>query len=205
MTGPVIKDDGEYRMYYLGFTDPYGIWHIGLATSPDGINWTKYPNPVVYAGSDEFEIIPSDVIKVNDAFFLYYSVKQYPYYEIRLATSQDGINFTKSNNNPVLIPDENWEGSGIYSPSVIFENNQFKMIYADVNQNSSGLGMAYSNDGVHWTKDSDNPFFSIEDVHNNWCNRITYPYWRKFNDQYRIYYTANVDGYSASKIGMIYK
>ena len=205
MTGPVIKDDSEYRMYYLGFTDPYGIWHIGLATSPDGINWTKYPNPVVYAGSDEFEIIPSDVIKVNNTFFLYYSVKQYPYYEIRLATSQDGINFTKSNNNPVLIPDENWEGSGIYSPSVIFENNQFKMIYADVNQNNSGLGMAYSNDGVHWTKDSDNPFFSIEDVHNNWCNRITYPYWRKFNDQYRIYYTANVDGYSASKIGMIYK
>ena len=26
-----------------GWSNPNGSWHIGLATSPDGINWQKYP------------------------------------------------------------------------------------------------------------------------------------------------------------------
>ena len=203
--GVVYKDNNEYKMYYLGFADPNDYWHIGLATSPDGINWIKHPTPVVYADASEYQIGPEEIIKVNNDYFLYYSVRQYPYYEIRLATSQDGINFTKSNSNPVLVPDKIWEGTGIYSPSIIYENSQYKMVYANVNTSGTGLGMAYSNDGVHWTKDSDNPFFSIEDVHNNWCNRITYPYWRKFNNQYRIYYTGVVEGYEAAQIGMIYK
>ena len=203
--GVVIKDNNEYKMYYVGFADPNGYWNIGLATSTDGINWIKHTTPVIYANSNEQQIIPDDIIKVNNNYLLYYTNRQYPYYDIRLATSQDGINFTKSNNNPILVPDKVWEGTGIYSPSIVYENNEYKMVYANVNPSGTGLGMAYSSDGIHWTKDSDNPFFTIEDVNNNWCNRITYPYWRKFNNQYRIYYTGVVEGYYAAQIGMIYK
>jgi len=43
----VIKEGGIYKMWYTG----EGLdskWRIGYATSPDGINWTKYAwNPVL--------------------------------------------------------------------------------------------------------------------------------------------------------------
>ncbi len=201
----VLHDENEYKMYYTGFADEYGSWHIGLATSSDGINWTRLPDPVVYASPEAQKIIVNDVIKINGTYYLYYSVRQYPYYDIRVAVSQDGINFTKSGNNPVLTPDEYWEGSGVFSPSVIYENGQFKMIYVSVGGEGTDLGMAYSNDGTNWTKDTGNPFFDISEVHNNWCARITYPFFRKINGQYRIYYTGNLDVNWSAMIGVIIK
>ena len=104
-----------------------------------------------------------------------------------------------------MIPDQSWEGTGVYSPSIIYEDNQYKMIYADVNDPGSALGMAYSGDGINWTKDPNNPFFTNEGIHNNWCNRIAYPFWRKYNNQYRIYYNGNTSGYYIASIGLIYK
>jgi predicted GH43/DUF377 family glycosyl hydrolase len=120
-----------------------------------------------------------------------------------LATSQDGINFTKSNNNPILTANENWEGTGVKSPSVIYENGQFKMVYSAYPE--TGFGIAHSTDGVNWTKDSGNPFFTNNQVTNNWCYHIAYPFWRKINNQYLLYYTGNTYGNALANIGLIYK
>ena len=202
-SGPVIKDENGYKMYYLGFADEYGYWNIGLATSPDGVNWTKYPNPIVYADPMEYQIDPNDIIKIGNTYYLYYTVRQYPYYEIKLATSNDGENFVKYGDNPILVADENWEGSGIAVPSIIYDINQYKMVY--MNGSGSGLGLAYSSDGINWSKDPENPFFRLNEVHNDWCTKVAYPFWRKFNSHYRIYYTGNTNGNYAAGIGMIYK
>jgi predicted GH43/DUF377 family glycosyl hydrolase len=200
----VIKDGNNYRMYYTGFADEYGEWDIGLATSSDGINWTKHGDPVVNSDYNEFQIQIGDVLKVNDVYYLYYAVHNLPYYKISLATSTDGVNFIKSANNPVLIVNESWEGTGVKSPSVIYENGQYTMIYSAFPE--TGFGMAYSSDGINWIKDTNNPLFRLEDISNNWCQAIAYPFWRKLNDQYRIYYQGNFEGGNAeSKIGFIYK
>jgi hypothetical protein len=49
----VVYDGSQYYMYYTGVTDttPYENARIGLATSTDGVNWTKREQPVldVYA------------------------------------------------------------------------------------------------------------------------------------------------------------
>ena len=192
-------------MYYTGFADEYGMWHIGLATSGDGINWTRRPNPVLYADQNEGKIIIGDVVINDGTYYLYYTSMQYPDYDIRVAVSQDGINFTKSGNNPVLKAVEPWEGTGILGPTVINENGQFKMIYVNIGGQGTDLGMAYSNDGINWTKDPGNPFFNINEVQNNWCARITYPFFRKINGQYRIYYTGNLDVNWSAMIGVIMK
>ncbi len=203
-TPKVIKDGNIYRMYYLGFADEYGPWNIGLATSPDGINWTKHGDPVVHSDYNEFQIQTGDIIKVNDIYYLYYSVHNLPYYQISVATSPDGVNFIKSGNNPVLVVDENWEGTGVNSPSVIYENGQYKMVYSAYP--GTGFGMAYSADGINWIKDSSNPIFRLENVTNSWCYAICYPFWRNYNNHYRIYYQGNTNGgYAESKIGFIYK
>ena len=201
-SGAIIKDANEYKMYYLGFSDQIGNWNIGLATSQDGINWNKHSTPIIYADSNEYQIGPNDIIKIGSKYLLYYSSRNYPYYDIRLAISEDGIHFSKYEGNPILSADKAWESTGVANASVIYDNNQYKMVY--MNALANGFGIAYSEDGIHWLKDSTNPIFKLGNTHNNWCSKIAYPYWRKINGQYRIYYTGNMGGYDQA-IGMIYK
>jgi len=198
--GAVIKDGSEYKMYYSGYQDQHEKWHIGLATSTDGICWDKRPQPVLYATNNEHQIGTSEVIKINNMYYMYYTVRHYPYYNINLATSTDGINWIRYPNNPVLRATESWESTGIYNPSVIYEGNQFKMVY--MNAKANGFGMALSSDGKHWIKNNGNPFFTPNQSSNNWTHDIAYPCFRKHDNEYRIYYTGT--SYSG-KIGLLRK
>ncbi len=199
--GAVIKDANEYKMYFFGFTDQYGYWNIGLSTSSDGKNWEKYPSPILYAGSQN-QIWPTDVIKIDNKYYLYYSSRIYPYYDIRLAISEDGINFVQYQGNPILIANKNWESTGVANASIMYDNNQYKMVY--MNSLGNAFGIAVSNNGINWEKKSDNPFFKLSEVSNKQCQKILYPFWRKYNGKYRVYYTGLFNG-DTEAIGMIYK
>jgi hypothetical protein len=55
INGPVLYDGVEFKMWYNGFSGPaWGTGHIkgGLATSPNGIHWTKADsvNPIFEVG-----------------------------------------------------------------------------------------------------------------------------------------------------------
>jgi len=186
----VIKDSIGYKLYYHGWSDPYEPWDIGLATSMDGINWTKYPTPVLYASSGmEFQLAPSAVLMIDDIYYMYYSGMNNSCSDIRLATSIDGITWTKYSGNPILSKDENWEGTGIYSPSVLKIDNQFVMIFMD--RMGTGFGRAVSSDGINWQKSDNNPFFTKYNTYNNWgIGKISYPNFIKINNQERVYYSA---------------
>jgi predicted GH43/DUF377 family glycosyl hydrolase len=79
----VIYYDGQYWMYYLAMpTSSYAGLVVGLATSPDGINWTQHPQPVLTpgetwnfwgAGTSLVQSLyrPSAVV-VDDTMYLYY-------------------------------------------------------------------------------------------------------------------------------------
>lgn len=197
----VIKDSSEYKMYYCGFQNQYQAWNIGLASSSDGINWTKRNTPVLFANQNEYQIAASDVIKVGGLYYMYYStVYSSPTLKIYLAISNNGITWERYNNNPVLQATQPWEGVGIYYPSVIYENNQFKMVYS--NKNVTGLGMAVSSDGKNWVKNNNNPFFSANQSANNWTTEVGYTHFKKFGNEYRIYYTG---ASSSAKIGLLRK
>jgi predicted GH43/DUF377 family glycosyl hydrolase len=61
------------------------------------------------------------------------------------------------------------------------------MVYANaIEQNA--FGMATSSDGFHFTKQS-TPFFINSNTINNYV-QVAYPYYRKLNNEYRIYYTG---------------
>ncbi len=200
----VIKDENEYKLYYHGWSNPDGPWHIGLASSPDGINWIKHPNPVIYAGSGwEYQIAPSCVIKINGVYYLYYLGRNAPVVKVGLATSSDGTNWTRHPSNPILVADQSWEGAGVYYANVYEKNGQYEMIY--MNASGTGFGKATSVGGVNWQKDESNPFFTKEDTYNHWADyKIAYPNYIKVNNKDRIYYT----GFSSSgpyKIGFVTK
>lgn len=188
--GFIIKNGAQYLMYYNGWQSTNGYRQIGLATSSDGINWERYQNPVLESDSSEYAKLGIvSVLKVNGLYYMYYSTNPIDYYDnmrINLATSSDGINWTKYYDNPILGPTEAWEGVGITYPSVIFDNNHFIMIYG--NTDRTKFGIAYSDDGINWNKSSQ-PVFTLQDTQTQY-EQINYPYLTKSGNEYRLYYTA---------------
>ena len=109
-------------------------------------------------------------------------------FTINLATSSDGINWTKYIGNPIITPNQTWENGSIGYATIVKDNNVFKLTYSNGVQN--GVGMAYSNDGIHWTKDSGNPVFKLSDVTNGWCTKVSYPFSVLIGNDYRIFYSG---------------
>jgi len=201
----ILRENGIYKMYYCGFSNEYDSWHVGLATSFNGINWTKHPQPVLYGTSGwEYQLNASAIVKLNGTYFLYYTGLNMAQYEIGVAVSSDGINFTKYSGNPILTNDKPWELNGILDGSVIMDNGTLKMVF--MNSNSSGFGFATSSDGLNWTKDNNNPFYIRTNSANNWAaNNIAYPSLVKTNNEYRIYYSGIGDNSISHKIGFMRK
>lgn len=191
--GAIMKVNGLYRMYYTGWRSQYGKWQIGLATSVDGVNWERMPDPVLSAdSSNENKIGVQSVLFINGQFYMYYSSSPIDVYDkirINLATSYDGIHWMKYSGNPILGPSLPWEGIGISYPSIIYENNKFVMIYQ--NTDRTKFGKAVSQDGIHWVK-SDNFVFSSSQTVKNYQG-INYPCLIKMGNEYRIYYTGDIN------------
>lgn len=187
--GAVIKDGNIYKMYFNGLNENYGQSSTGLAISSDGTHWQKFALPVLSADSStQYHIGTESVLKVNNTYYLFYGaspVNNYNAFTINLATSSDGINWNKYQGNPILTSTQSWEGIGITYPSVIYDNNRFVMIYENSARDKEGI--AYSNDGIHWSKNK-NPVFSLQQT--NWA-QIDYPFLIKAGNEYRIYYSCS--------------
>lgn len=200
--GAVIKDGNIWYLYYMGFSDQNGTWHIGLATSIDGISWNKNPQPVLQAGSGwEYQIVPTSVIKKNGVFHLYYTGRNYPTYKIGLATSTNGINWTRNNINPILSAALPWEGTKVSAASVVADGDSLIMVYSSTQGDKHYFGMATSTDGLNWNKRS-SPVFSNLNTTNNWARTsIDYSNLVKAGNQLRVYY-GGYNGNQWTRIGV---
>src|SRR5690554_2456012 len=202
-SGPVIKENGVYKMYYSGFSDLWGHWNIGLATSTDGINWIKHPEPILVGNMEEFQLGANSIIKKNGVYYLYYTAGYFQQtWWINLATSTDGINFTRYEGNPLLTTSYTWEGFGVYHASVIEDDGDYTMVY--MGTNATAFGLATSPDGKNWSTISSNPFFTLSNTYNNWTDRIAYPNFIKISEiDLRIYYSAIPKNSNKYAIGFI--
>ncbi len=166
----VIKDGDVYKMYYSGRAvnvPDNSPPEICYATSADGINWDK-PNlglfdfggstannivmPLGAAGSfDVTRATHPHVIKDGDVYRMWYggydedatTTDPTTEWAIGYATSTDGINWTKSGDNPVLEASQEWEmnegaGRGVQTPWVIRDGDTYQMWY---------FGYAFNNVG----------------------------------------------------------
>ncbi|MBX2975145.1 MAG: hypothetical protein KF721_03355 [Ignavibacteriaceae bacterium] len=202
--GPIINVDGQYRMYYSGYASSSGQWGIGLAYSNDGITWTKQLEPVILGipNSWDYQIAAWSIQKIGNVYYLYYGGKSSnSVMKIGIATSSDGLIWTRLNSNPILSPTQSWETSGVYQPSVIKDGEIYKMVY--FNGASTCFGMATSTNGVDWTKNINNPIFTTQNTINNWATDIAYPCVIKVGTEYRIYYSGTKN--TTYKIGMTRK
>lgn len=153
-------------MWYGG-EDSHGADRIGIATSNDGILWTKYSgNPVLDLGTlgswDGDSISDASVINENGQYKMWYTGQQYgatsvdDVFKIGYATSPDGIHWTKYSENPVLTPGSlgSWDDRRVWRPSVISTGSGYVMYYrgAAIEGGQAKAGVATSSDGIHWTK-----------------------------------------------------
>lgn len=162
--------EGKYWLWYVG--TPRGLnCQIGLATSPDGINWTRHPeNPILKlgpAGSWDSSILICQHVLFDKEELVYkmWYVGGNPGadFGIGYATSPDGVHWTKYAGNPVMVPDQSWEiGTVLEGQTVLKMGGGYKMWYGAIAIGSdiSYMGYASSQDGIHWTKHPSNPVIS---------------------------------------------
>jgi predicted GH43/DUF377 family glycosyl hydrolase len=164
----VIKEGTEYKMWYEGF-DYWDVPRVGLATSSDGIIWTKYANnPVMESGPAEWEDasleISPFVMDQGGQYKMWYEGSDGTVRQLGYATSPDGISWTKDENNPVLAA-----GPGAYDQqaaghgAVLYEDSTYKLWYHAISDvNVPTVAYATSPNGVTWTKYDPNPVLPLK-------------------------------------------
>jgi len=118
----VILDGETYKMWYSGFGASSGI---GYAESPDGIDWTKHPEPVLgrlsYPGGwDKFPADPS-VVFDGSLYHMWYAGRSTGDWMIGYAFSTDGIGWSRHRGNPVVSV----SGEDIYTMPVVFDGSMW--------------------------------------------------------------------------------
>ena len=98
-----------------------------LATSKDGINWEKHgQNPGFTHGVDKYDqckVGGCDVVKVNGRYLQFYiGYENIDNARICVAESNDGIDWKRIKQNPILSPTKGaWDSDAVYKPSVCFD------------------------------------------------------------------------------------
>ncbi|MCC6690266.1 MAG: T9SS type A sorting domain-containing protein [Bacteroidia bacterium] len=142
----VLFEGGIYKMWFtapdlvINGQPTDGKGNIGYATSPNGINWTVNPSPVLIAGDqsnwDSASIAEPSVLKIGATYYMFYSALDQwkaENFQVGYAWSSDGISWTKSAQNPVLkIGNKSqWDRYWASHPGVMFDSvdNKLKMWY----------------------------------------------------------------------------
>lgn len=144
----VLKVGDRFYMWHVGHTGgKAGAYRIGMSTSSDGIRWTQHPGgPVLPLGKpgewdDTNHAVPC-VLHVADLFFMWYLGHDGSTWRIGLATSKDGLHWTKSDKNPIIDvgPEGSWNGGSILGHDVIFNSGRFEMWFGGAEQYELGKG-----------------------------------------------------------------
>ncbi len=132
ITGPSATQgpNGRWYLYYSG-AGPTGVEGVGLLISSDGFNWEPYRDgPVLPSqpGAWDGEILEECVVYCKGRFWMWYSAYRGPLtsttpISIGLATSPDGISWTRYQKNPVIHPGTpgSWDDLRVLAPDVVIE------------------------------------------------------------------------------------
>lgn len=148
----VIKVGSTYMMYYGGEDQTTHLRQIGLATSTDGLTWTRNPNPVLTPGApgsfDSLEVQYPSVVYDGSTYHMWYMGTNQSCNYIGAATSSDGVTWTKHSGS-IDLGNCNTFGQNYAPGPVIYNNGTFTMWYWAPER--VNIGTATSSDGITWT------------------------------------------------------
>ena len=213
---PIRLNDNHIYGYYVGVTCTKSVpinASIGLCESIDnGNTFTKIGKGPVLGHSlyEPFLISSHKIRKYGDTFYLFYIAgykwvtqngQTEPVYKIRLATSADGVNWRRMNQN--IISNKLGVLEAQACPDVFYKSNKYHMFFCyrgtfDYRRNpefSYRIGYAYSTDLINWVRDDSKVGITISKESNAFDNEmVAYPHIFELNNKIYMLYLGNEVG-----------
>ncbi len=159
--------NGKVHLFY----QTYGNWAkdaICHAVSPDGLYFEKDPTNPIFRPTDDWcsgRAIDADVCVFGDKLFLYFATRdkemKIQKLGVAYAPADSGFHredFTQAVAETILEPTLDWEGLCIEAPATMVYAGKVYMFYAGAyNCSPQQIGVATSEDGVHFTRMFDKP------------------------------------------------
>jgi len=216
----VIFYENTFYLFYMGGNEA-GRMAVGLATSFDGFNYSKFEgNPLLApdnTGFDAFTLGPGIILNDDTNWVMFYNCQELAGYapgsSIGRATAKQLTGPWIRGNSPVMTSGKKgeWDDGFIIPCSVLKQEGGNYLIYYTGGREISTfkdtyIGMAASKDGVNWTKYNDptttqRPFANSDPVfmtgnEGEWDEKSV---WManvtKYKNSYRMYYGGN-NGYA---------
>ncbi len=159
--GVVVFNDELHLFYqYYPYDTVHGKMHWGHTKTKDGLNWENLE--VALAPEDPYDkdgvFSGSAIVKDNKLFLMYsghIETDDGNYKQVQnIAFSEDGINFTKYENNPVIDENDVPEGSSIIDfrdPKVFERDNKYYTVIGSKTTDEKGQVLLYvSDDLLEW-------------------------------------------------------
>ncbi|MCE1200138.1 MAG: family 43 glycosylhydrolase [Marinilabiliales bacterium] len=147
------------------------------------------------------------VIRFRGQFILYYSIPPYvdsggasQGWGIGIATGKDLIHWTRIgevNDDPSAT----YEAKGRCAPCALVVKGKVHLFYQTYgNQRKDAICHAWSDDGIHFTRDGSNPIFHPDGTWN--CGRAIDAEVIRFKGHYLLYYATRDPGYKIQMLGV---
>jgi predicted GH43/DUF377 family glycosyl hydrolase len=180
--GFILNEDGTYYLWYTGYKGDESVEkHLGLATSTDGLSWTRYKdNPIFDSGWVE----DMSVIKHEGTYYMFAEGRGDT---AHMMTSTDRIHWEEK--GPLDIRKSNGEplGKGAYgTPSIWYEDGIWYLFYE---REDLGIWLAVSTDLTVWTNKQDEPVIKMgPEIYDQFA--VAMDQIIKYNGRYYGYYHA---------------
>lgn len=146
---------------------------------------------------DDTDCLNPSVIWYNNQYYNYYSGYDGETWSTGLATSEDGINWEKYENNPVLYVGQD-DLDNMYiaaNGSAIVIDEKVYYYYHGENEEGAYISLAISEDGKNFVK-NEMPVLVFSEESGSWdSNGVADPYVIEFNGKYYMYYLGMNDVY----------
>ena len=157
----VVRAGSKYVMLYRA-QDRSGASSLGYAESTDGIRFVRAGQPVLVPEASYEKgggVEDPRLVRIGNLWYLTYTAYNKKDAQLALATSRDLKHWDRRG---VILPaykgrwNVNWTKSGAILDQKV--NGHFWMYFmADAKGNPNQMGVAYSDDLVHWTEALDHP------------------------------------------------
>lgn len=162
----VRKFAGKWHLWYVSGKEwlrsagkPEPVYKIRMASSEDGIRWSKFGKDLIEdkLGEHECQACP-DVIFHNEKYHMFFSYRDIHNYKnkeggyrIGYASSEDMINWTRCDEMAGMCVSENgWDSEMVNYPHVFMLDGETYMLYQGNEMGRTGIGLARLKDASVW-------------------------------------------------------